>query len=223
MRAIFPIAAQLRVNRWSALYTRGLPEEVALARREELAADVMDQIEWSTAQGQSERVVGRAITWRTIKGAPSDLMWRHAQLRIANPAGFSTRAFAGWLLTSATGLGLGLVLLSLIAVLRDWRRIDLGDPPLMPTSVAALVIACGLVLLARDRTRSLGALWIAAGAPVVVTVGLSLLAQNTTLLLLAAHTPLWGAGQAAVAACTAVFFVAAAVWWMPERGKALAR
>ncbi|MFC5503121.1 hypothetical protein ACFPJ4_12800 [Lysinimonas soli] len=216
--------AQSRVDRWCAVYTRGLPEEVASERREELAADVLDHTEWSAFQGNRPRAIARAITWRTIKGIPSDLAWRRAQLRAVDSAGYRMRPFDGWLLLGATALGIGLVALALTAVIRDGNGILIGDASAMPTLVAALGIMCGLLLLLREQTRPLGSLWIAAGAPVVVTVGVGLLAKNTTLLFYVSQsTPLWGVGQASIATCVAVFYIAATAWWTPERRKSSSR
>lgn len=215
---------QAWVVRWCDFYTRGLPVAVASARHEELAADLHDHTEWAEAEGATARATRRAVTWRALKGAPADLAWRHAQLRAGDTTSFGTRFFHGWLLFGVTVVGFGLVVLALTAVIRDGPGILKGDAAVMPTFVAALAITCGLVLLARKRTRPLGALWIAAGSPVVATMGIGLLAQNTTLLFYASRaTPSWGAGQLAIAICLVVLNVAASVWWMPELKKSRPR
>ena len=212
------MTARSRVERWCAFYTRGLHADVAAERREELAADVLDHTEWATEQGIDPAALARSITWRAIKGIPSDLAWRRTQLRAADTAPLGTRVFDGWLLLGAHALGLGLILLGSTAVIRNGWRIFTGDAPAMATFVATLVVVCGLVLVRRERTRPIGALWLAVGAPVIATVGLGLLAQNTTMLLLVSEsTRYWGVGSGVVAACVAVFYVAAAAWWMPER------
>lgn len=212
------MTVQSKVDRWCAFYTRGLPTEVALERREELAADVLDHTEWATEHGIGPASIARSITWRAVKGIPSDLAWRRTQLRAADAVTLGTRFFHGWLLVGAHALGLGLILLALTAVIRNGWRIFTGDAPAMATFVAALMIACGLLLIRRERTRPIGALWLAVGAPVVATVGVGLLAQNTTMLLLVSQsTPFWGTGLDVVAGCVSVFYLAAAAWWMPER------
>lgn len=212
------MTASSRVERWCAFYTRGLPAEVASERREELAADVLDQTEWATEQGIGPASIARSITWRAVKGIPSDLAWRRMHLRAADAVTLGTRFFHGSLLVGAHALGLGLILLALTAVIRNGWRIFTGDAPAMATFVAALVIACGLMLIRREQTRPIGALWLAVGAPVIATVGVGLLAKNTTMLLLVSHsTPYWGVGLGAVAGCVSVFYLAAAAWWMPER------
>jgi hypothetical protein len=214
------ISVAARVDRWCAFYTRGLPAEIATDRRDELRADVVDHIEWGRNAGASDRVLSRAILWRAFKGIPADLSWRRAQLRMAEATGLGTRLFAGWLLLGASLLGVGLVALALTAIARDHQGLPAGDGDLLPTLVAALVISCGVVLLLRVRTRWLGALWIAAGAPIVATTGANLLLVSTTVLFhVATSTPLWNVGEVAVAICLLVFYAAAAMWWMPERTK----
>ena len=207
-----------RVKRWCALYTRGLPPEVAESRQEELAADLLDQIEWSTDRGMSHEATDRALTWRAVRGAPSDLAWRRAQLRDANALEFANRRFGGWLLAGSSSLGLLLIGVASIAISRDRLGFAHGDPLLMPTVVAELVVTCGLILLTRKRTRALGALWLAAGGPAVAVVGLNLLAERTTLLLYVTETSgTWRVGQIVVAACIGLLFLAAAAWWAPSR------
>ena len=217
-------SVQRDVNRWCEFYTRGLPQGVVSERQEELAADVLDHIEWGASQGIAARATTREIRWRAIRGAPSDLAWRRSQLTAADPADLASRIFGGSLLAVANLLGVVLFALALVAVVRDDGVVLASDPAAMPTLVAALAIACGLVLLARGRTRSLGALWVAASAPVILIVGLQLLAEHTTLLFFTSQTaPLWAVGQIAAAVCVGVFYVAAAAWWMPERRKVVPR
>jgi hypothetical protein len=217
-------ATRVRVNRWCAFYTRGLVAEAAADRRDELDADVFDQVSWSTSAGLTDRAISRAILWRAIKGVPADLAWRRAQLRAANSASIGTRVFAGWLMLGATVLGLGMIVIALTAVVRDRHDVFAGEATGIPPLVAALAIAAGLVLLFRRRTRWLGALWIAVGAPVVAVTGVGLLATTTTVLeRVTQSTPLWSAGQAAVAVVLVVFYSAASVWWMPERKRTRSR
>jgi hypothetical protein len=218
------LSVATRVDRWCAFYTRGLRAEIATDRRDELRADVVDHIEWGRDAGESDQALSRTILWRAIKGIPSDLSWRRAQLRLADLTGFGTRLFAGWLLLGASVLAAGMVALALTAIARDWQGRPSPDGDILSTLVAALVISCGVVLLLRVRTRWLGALWIAAGAPIVATTGANLLVQSTTVLHhVAATTPLWGVGEAVVAVCLLVFYAAASLWWMPERAKSASR
>jgi hypothetical protein len=218
------LAIESRVDRWCAFYTRGLPANVASDRRDELRADVIDHIDWGRSAGATDEALSRTILWRALRGVPSDLSWRRAQLRLAEATGLGTRLFAGWLLLGASVLAAGLVALALTAIGRDRQGLTSPDVAILSTLVAALVIFCGVVLLLRVRTRWLGALWIAAGAPIVATTGANLLVQSTTVLRnVATSTPLWNVGEVAVAACLLVFYAAAAMWWMPERSKATAR
>lgn len=218
-------SARLAVERWCNFYTQGLSAEAASERREELGADMLDQVDWARAHGHASGAIGRAIIWRALKGVPADLAWRHAQLRLADLPAFRTRLFNEWLLFAVTLLGLGLVALASTAIARVGREIfGRQDAFVMLTLVASLAIVCGLLLLVRTRTRPLGAVWIAVGAPVVATTGIELLARNTTLLLYASRaSTTWGTAEAMIAASLAVFYLAAAVWWMPERGRATSR
>jgi hypothetical protein len=212
------------VDRWCVFYTRGLLADVATDRQDELRADVLDHLQWGRDEGASERAVTRAVLWRALKGMPSDLSWRRAQRRLVDNGGFGTRLFAGWLLLGASALGVGMVVLALTAIGRDRQGLPFGEGPIAPTLVAALVISCGVLLLLRQRTRWLGALWIAAGAPIVITTGANLLIVTTTVLFhVAQSTPLWSAGEVTIAVCVVVFYAAAAMWWMPDRSKAKAR
>jgi len=213
-------SVQRQIDRWCEFYTRGLPAAVTAERREELAADVQDQLEWGASQGIPVQATARAIRWRAIRGVPADLSWRRSQLAAADSVDTASRVFGGSLLAAANLLGVALFSTAVVAVVRAGSGALASDPLAMPTLVAALAIACGLVLLARTRTRSLGALWVAAGGPVILIVGLRLLAQHTTLLLVTTRSaPLWAVGQIAASVCVGVFYLAAAAWWMPERKK----
>jgi hypothetical protein len=68
------------VTRWVRFYTRGLPAPIAQRRREEIGADVHDQIAHDRAAGTSERRIARAIASRAVRGLAADVAWqrRHA-------------------------------------------------------------------------------------------------------------------------------------------------
>jgi hypothetical protein len=65
-------------QRWVRLYTRGLPAETRVARRDEIASDVFEQ---RASNGASERGVRMSIAGRTLRGIPGDLMWRFEEGR----------------------------------------------------------------------------------------------------------------------------------------------
>ncbi|MFC6239581.1 hypothetical protein [Longivirga aurantiaca] len=72
------------VLRWCALYTRGLPADVAADRRDELASDLHDHR--LAALGQARSTFPRDVLRRALLGVPADLSWRTHQRRIARSA-----------------------------------------------------------------------------------------------------------------------------------------
>ncbi len=71
---------------WCDWYTRGLPDDVASQRRDELASDLHDHRTDARLRGEPGGRHARAVTVRAILGAPADLSWRSYQLRIARSA-----------------------------------------------------------------------------------------------------------------------------------------
>lgn len=72
------------VLRWCALYTRGLPGNVAADRRDELASDLHDHRVASL--GPARSTFRRDALVRALLGIPADLSWRTHQRRIARSA-----------------------------------------------------------------------------------------------------------------------------------------
>jgi len=68
-------------ERWTRAYTRRLSPETAGSRRDEIAADMHDQLVADRARGCSAHAISRAISVRMLLGVPADLSWRHHQLR----------------------------------------------------------------------------------------------------------------------------------------------
>jgi hypothetical protein len=66
------------VRWWVGLYTRGLSNDVRDGRREEIEADLWDQLEEATTNGSDDRVTGAEILTRLVLGIPADLTWRMA-------------------------------------------------------------------------------------------------------------------------------------------------
>ena len=71
---------------WCDWYTRGLPDDVASERRDELAADLHDHRVDATRRDEVDGRHARAVVARALLGAPADLSWRSHQLRIARSA-----------------------------------------------------------------------------------------------------------------------------------------
>lgn len=81
------------VDRWASAYTRGLPVEVAAARRAELANDVHEHV---ATGGRRAAVVGRML-----RGVPADVLWHFDERRAmstnaASATGRPTGLRAAW-------------------------------------------------------------------------------------------------------------------------------
>jgi hypothetical protein len=76
---------------WVRLYTRGLPDELAERRRDELASDLFEHASLAPSPAQQREVIGRVL-W----GIPADLSWRRAarasrERRLATGAAMTIR------------------------------------------------------------------------------------------------------------------------------------
>jgi hypothetical protein len=80
-----PFGARLTVS-WTRAYTHGIAQDVATARRDEIAADLHDQLADATTTEISSGAASRAITTRMLLGVPADLSWRSEQARADRPA-----------------------------------------------------------------------------------------------------------------------------------------
>lgn len=179
-----PLGARL-TRSWSRAYTYRLPADIALARRDEIAADLHDHL--TDAAGVPSSAVSRAITTRMLLGVPADLSWRSKQSR----ADRSARRIATAVNASPSPTrGLALACGALLVVwgsyltagfLRAGVRQNLAWVMFLSLTLAGVV---GLILLARRQ---------AAGAALLAVVAL-----GTTLPL--RWTPaLWVAGIALAA------------------------
>jgi hypothetical protein len=61
---------------WGRAYTRTAPEPDRATRREELAADVHDQLADARARAVPEHQVARSVAGRVLRGTAADLAWR---------------------------------------------------------------------------------------------------------------------------------------------------
>ena len=68
------------VDRWVRRYTRDLPASVAERRREEIRADLHDEIAHERARGTGEARIALALASRMLRGVPADARWRQARL-----------------------------------------------------------------------------------------------------------------------------------------------
>jgi hypothetical protein len=214
------------IQRWCRIYTRGLPNDVAAARGDELTSDLHDEITHLIGRGVAERSIARSLASRAIRGAAADVAWRRLQLRAlrAEQPGSSS---AGWyprvLLTASYALGSALLASAVYALARweravaiDWRYFETESILLLATGMA--ICLCGLIMLGRRRTRSIGALWVMASVFILIQQGSRLLAGVSTSVRFAVHALAdWQALEVALSAGIMLFFLGVAIWWMPGR------
>jgi len=67
------------VLRWVRFYTRGLAAAVVERRRDEIAADLHDHIDYARANGDADPRIAREIAARMLRGVAADLAWRTHQ------------------------------------------------------------------------------------------------------------------------------------------------
>jgi len=235
-----------RVSRWCSWYTRAIDVQAADGRRDELASDLYEQAMWADKSGESPRTVARSILSRALRGAPADLSWRHAhrrQVALADPTGFRLRRVEGAvsalvLIVASAVLGWGLFVLTRITLSVIGEQIRPGSATAL-TIISFTVLAIGaLVLLARRRTRFLGALIMVIASFGLVhfglfqlyslsaTVGALTYSMPSLTATLGAWTftmPSWDLASNTLIAGLSLFFTAAAIWWWPEHGTSHAR
>jgi hypothetical protein len=194
-----------RVDTWVRLYTRGLPREVAEDRRDEVLADLRDQVAWAREHGIPAPRVARSLLGRALRGAPADLSWATS---IEAPGRGLDRALLALLAT------LALLLIAVGGVALARRPTELLAPEALPVACGILLGVGALALLMRRRTRWLSGLWVVASAHVVLFDGVDYLAGSTTILRFVADAaPEWRAGMLVADAGVVLLGVAAAVWW----------
>ncbi|HUG29116.1 MAG TPA: hypothetical protein VMQ65_01180 [Candidatus Limnocylindria bacterium] len=74
------------VRRWVRLYTAGLEPSVRDRRRDEIDADLWDQVDWLTGNGRTAAAITMAVWLRWLSGVPDDVFWRRDQPRAARSA-----------------------------------------------------------------------------------------------------------------------------------------
>lgn len=216
---------------WCAQYTRDLPEEVAAARRDELASDLHEHALWADEAGWSARRLRRDIVRRLVTGSIHDVSWRAHQLgrsAVSDPRHAATVRTAHRIALSMLALGVTLTVLGGYTYARIIRAIiidDLRVPPLMAMLVGVLAVLSlvGTALTARRRTRIVGAV---ALAPPTLLLGyvavesLSLISATGVQIAswadhLTATAGSLGLLAAGVGISSLLGLVAAAIWWWP--------
>lgn len=210
--------------KWCAWYTRDLTSTVAEARREEIASDLYEHGVFADEIALPPRRLARTILLRAVLGVPADLSWRRTQTRaVPSGEGALARALArgklpvlAYLISAALFVWGGFVLTRItMSLLRGewWAQGDLAASVLL----SAMVCGCGLVLLRRARTRSIGALWLMFAVYGLVRYGDKALGSvSATYSHLQATVPGWNTLNLGVIAGLMLFFLAMAIWWWPS-------
>lgn len=114
---------------WTTIYTAFLPQELRDRRREEVAADLLDEL-------ADPEVEPLAVSWRLLRGVCSDITWRIG-VEARQPFQPIERPAALFIAAVPTILFLGLVAIT-------WHR---TGSPLEPLSTVAYFTMYGLIVL----------------------------------------------------------------------------
>lgn len=213
-----------RVAKWCAWYTRGLAPTVAAARREEIASDLYEHGAYADEIGLTPRRLSRTILLRAVLGVSADLSWRRSQARaIPTAEGALARSLARgrlpvltYLISAVLFVWGGFVLTRVaVAMMRSewWAQSDLAASVVL----SSVVCGCGLLLLRRARTRSIGALWLMFAVYGLVRYGgKALVHVSATYSHLFFTVPGWNTLNLGVIAGLMLFFLAMAIWWWPS-------
>lgn len=71
------------VRWWVRLYTAGLEPSVRDRRRDEIDADLWDQVDGQAGNGRTAAAITMAVWLRWLSGVPDDVFWRREQPRAA--------------------------------------------------------------------------------------------------------------------------------------------
>jgi hypothetical protein len=183
---------------WVRLYTRNLPDEVAVRRVEEIAADVEEHVAHERAAGIGERRIALGIASRMLRGLAADAAWRGRHRR--TPTREQTMTSTS-LTRSAVRVAVGVALvlsLPLIAMLIGDQVVwGLGDFVAAGVLLTTIGVAVELaVKRAGNRTLAIAiaAAGVAAGilgeaddAPGLVLLGILLVVSGCALGVRAAQ------------------------------------
>jgi hypothetical protein len=120
------------VERWVAIYTRGLPRDVRDSRRAELRSDLFEHLRQAAGAGHGRLRRSLQVLGRVVRGMPDDLAWRFAQ-QIPAPRRQLLAWLFDWVVSPAAAIGV---------LLTAW----LGGSPLRPVT-ALLVVFVVLTVL----------------------------------------------------------------------------
>lgn len=214
-----------RVLAWCAFYTRRIDSSVAEQRWNEITSDLHEHLMWATESGQSPAEIKRSITSRALRGAMNDLSWRRAQKRqqaLADPV-FARARRADVSVSSLLSvyavilLAWGIYVCARVAQNVAWGYIK----PWSVTSVMLLagtaLAACGVVLVARAKTRALGALWLALPTVILVHSGFYQLFSISATMPMLTYMAGWSLAVHVLVLGALTLLAAASVWTWPTR------
>lgn len=151
---------------WARHYTRGLPDEVARRRIDELRSDCHEQRCWGSEIGASPAAVATSMVARTLAGIPADLQWRTTQratLQDRSPAQ-TGRLMSTWLRHN-WWVAIAAILASILIVFGI--GLPIADGTTGSVIGGIVIAACGVAILAgiavRRQRRVTGDVLIALG------------------------------------------------------------
>lgn len=203
------------VEAWARYYTRELSPTVALDRRAELASDLFEH---AAAAGTPAAILSRAI-----RGIPADLAWRHEERRALRRRVPMERRVVGGLIGWMVGIAASsLLAFGVFSIAVTTQFVVRGEVrPFSATAVTVLcltiAVGCGVIMLARRRTRALGALWLAPTSLLIHFGLFDLFNKSQTIARLSSEFLGWGIVSVLIMAAVSLVFLSAAVLWMPTR------
>jgi len=211
---------------WCDLYTRNLDSAIAEQRRDEIASDLYEHSVWAREQGHPASTISLAIVSRAMRGAGADLSWRRAQQRreaLAYPAYARQRRANG--AVSAALAAFAFLLLAWGTYVTGRISATVAQGTIEPWSQTSAVLlastalaACGLVLVLRNKTRALGALWLMAPTALLIQAGLyQLYSISVTVGWFTLAMRNWTFAVNLLTAGSLIVLLAAAIWAWPTR------
>jgi hypothetical protein len=193
------------VRAWVDLYTRGLPEPIRAARRDEVDDDLWCQREEATATGRSARSLATEMLLRLMFGMPSDVSWRLSSGGPASGPSLERHPSIGMsllgILAIAGALGWGVMIAVMLSVGTDaaWSG---PSGPVMVVSVFGASIAfagatIGLAFSFQDRLSSVGMLVGVLGGTGALFGAIGAYQANG-LLILGSGVLAWDLGRSGV-------------------------
>ena len=173
------------VRSWVGLYTRGLPQDLRAARRDEIDDDLWCQLDEAAALGRSARSLNAEMGLRLLLGIPADLTWRltyrkpETKADLERSAAMNTHNLG--VLAILGGLSFGIISVLFIPYGEALWMGDVALVGMLGTVIGVIAFsaaAVGLSVRFQDRLGPLGAI----GA-MVTPIG-ALLSMGATVAVL---------------------------------------